>query len=520
MTKKNIMPVVVLTVICVVVAALLGGVNMLTKGKIAENNRLKEQASLIEVLPTELGFNTLYMKEGELPDEKYGLPDSIKSKLPESITSVYGEIGGKGYVFVLSGTTQYSSGDMTVSVGIASGKVVGVALTGYYESKDFGKDTYPDTFVGLDSSTVAGAPHVSGVTYSSTALKQMITDALAAEELVKVIEQDGNVASDITVSALSYQPELEAESAPAALPKTDSEILALAKELVPKVQKFDLVTVDGAPESLKRLYKAGTEGYVAYIVVPGAYVPVATEALVHIGNDGIINNVNLLSWIVGHDVGAGDFADRFANKHVWNYYEVELVSGATGTSNDFYVELNKTLELLTDKLGVRGATFLDWVDRIIPNSKEIVKLELPKDAPSTLKALYQDTSGRGTVAYIVVPGAYVPVATEALVYFDEFGTIRDVDLRSWIVGHDVGAGDFADRFIGKTVDDVEEVKLVTAATGTSGDFKDALIAAYPYIPVSSYIYRYVAIAVLCVAVVAFTAVIIIKNRRRRGKNEK
>lgn len=517
MTKKNIMPVVVLTVICIVVAALLGGVNMLTKGKIAENNRLKEQASLIEVLPTELGFNTLYMKEGELPDAKYELPESIKSKLPESITSVYGEIEGKGYVFVLSGTTQYSSGDMTVSVGISGGKVVGVSLTGYYESKDFGKDTYPDTFVGLDSSTVAGAPLVSGVTYSSTAFKSMITDALTAEALVRVIEEDGRSASDITVSALSYQPEFEAAPEPSALPKTNSELLALAKELVPSAEKFDIVNIGGAPESLKRLYKAGDCGYVAYIVVPGAYVPVATEALVHIGNDGIIENVNLLSWIVGHDVGAGDFADRFADKHVWNYYEVELVSGATGTSSDFYVELNKTLELLTDKLGVRGATFLDWVDRIIPNSKEIVKLDLPKNAPATLKALYQETSGRGSVAYIVVPGAYVPVATEALVYFDEFGTIRDVDLRSWIVGHGVGAGDFADRFIGKNIDNISEVELVTAATGTSGDFRDALIAAYPHIPTSNYAYRYIAIAVLCAMVVSFTAVIIINRRRRAAK---
>ena len=59
MTKKNIMPVVVLTVICVIVAALLGGVNELTKGKIAENALKKEQASLIEVLPGASSFEEI-----------------------------------------------------------------------------------------------------------------------------------------------------------------------------------------------------------------------------------------------------------------------------------------------------------------------------------------------------------------------------------------------------------------------------------------------------------------------------
>ena len=517
MTKKNIMPVVVLSVICLAVAALLAGVNHLTKDKIAENNRLKEQASLIEVLPTELGFNTVYMKEGELPDGKYELPEAIKKSLPETVTSVYQEIGGKGFVFVLATTTQYSSGDMTVSVGISDGKVVGVSLTGYYESKDFGKETYPNSFVGLDSSNIQGAPLVSGATYSSTAFKAMIADALFAESVVKVIEEDGT-ALDPSVAMLSLVKDIPtAKEAPreGELPKTDGELLALMKALVPGVDKFDSVTLPDAPASLKRLYKAGSLGYVAYIVVPGQYVPVATEALVHVGNDGIICGVNLLSWIVGHEVGAGDFADRFVDKHVWNYYEVELVSGATGTSGDFYNELNKTLEALTDKLGVRNATFLDWVDRIIPNSKEIEKLEIPKGAPSTLKALYRETSGRGTVAYIVVPGEYVPVATEALVYFDQFGRILDIDLRSWIVGHGIGAGDFAEGFVGKTAEDIGEVELVSGATGTSGDFKNAVIAAYPYIPIAPYTYRYIAIAVLALAVVSFTAVIII-NRKRRG----
>ena len=519
MTKKNIMPVVVLSVICIVVSAMLAGVNYLTKDRIAENNRLKEQASLIEVLPTDRGFYTLYNRDKELPDKSHELPQSVKDALPENVTSVYEEISGKGYVFVLATTTQYSSGEMTVSVGISDGKVVGVSLTGYYESKDFGKEAYPQSFVGLDASTVADAPLVSKVTFSSTAFKQMIADALAAEPIVNAARSDG-VAYDSGATMLSLTREVnaDAQSATEELPKTDAQLASLLAELVPEAnKKFDLVSIDGAPATLKRLYKAASLGYVAYIVVPGQYVPVATEALVYVGNDGIINRVNLLSWIVGHGVGAGDFADRFVDKHIWNYYEVELVSGATGTSSDFYFELSKTLDVLTEKLGVRNATFLDWVDRIIPNSKEIEELEIPNGAPATLRGLYRETSGRGTVAYIVVPGQYVPVATEALVYFNQFGKILDVDLRSWVVGHEIGAGDFADGFIGKTAEVIDTVELVSGATGTSGDFKDAVIAAYPYIPISSYVYRYVAIAALSVLILTFTAAIIIDRKRRGAK---
>ena len=50
MTKKNIMPIVVLTAICVVVAALLGVVNMLTAPIIAEAESQKVYDSFRNVL--------------------------------------------------------------------------------------------------------------------------------------------------------------------------------------------------------------------------------------------------------------------------------------------------------------------------------------------------------------------------------------------------------------------------------------------------------------------------------------
>ena len=103
MTKKNLMPIIVLTSICIIVAALLGGVNELTKDKIRDNALKKEQASLIEVLPESTLFD-------EIDTSAYSLPETVKS--------AYRETSDKGYVLIMATRSQYSTEDMTISVGI------------------------------------------------------------------------------------------------------------------------------------------------------------------------------------------------------------------------------------------------------------------------------------------------------------------------------------------------------------------------------------------------------------------
>ena len=87
---------------------------------------------------------------------------------------------------VLATTSAYSNGDMGITVGFDSaGKIAGVALTSYMESKDIGQQTYPAKFVGLDRSGAANVDTVTGVTYSSKAFKKAIQDAFTAVELAK-----------------------------------------------------------------------------------------------------------------------------------------------------------------------------------------------------------------------------------------------------------------------------------------------------------------------------------------------
>ena len=627
MKKQNIMPVVVLTVICVIVAALLGGVNELTKDKIAENALKKEQASLIEVLPDSVVFDEIDISEYELP---------------ETVKSAYRETSDKGYVLIMATRSQYSTEDMTISVGIyPDGSVAGVKLTNYKESKDFGKTTYPNKYVGTTADTYDDVDVTTGVTISSNTFKAAIGDAISAAEIIAKGEPTAYAETCATLLATTVSEEL---------PRTDSELIELTKLLVKGLAFTEEEIPQDAPVTLKKLYSAADGGYVAYIIVPGQYVPIATEALIHINSFGFIKNINLLTWTVGHGVEPGDFANEFLEKDIWHMGKVELVTGATGTSEDFFNAVDTCLEFFTDLLGVResgyatllyktagynevteiklpkgapdtlktlysvagggylahivvpgqyvpvatealmyvdehgtiknvdllewivghgvgqgdfethfigkniwkmnkvelvsGATgtsqdfssevkatlellaavmknkeqmLIDYVSELIPNSGKIEKLELPKDAPKELIALYKDTSGKGSVAHFIVAGQYVPVATEALVRYNQWGEIVKVELLEWIVGHGIGPGDFADRFAGMTAKNIAEVELVAGCTTTSGDLRAAIEAAFPYIPTSFPIFRIVGIVILTVSVSAFVAFIIISKKRRTAK---
>lgn len=162
--KKKFMPAIVLTLICLVVALALAAVNLFTAPIVEENNRKKEMESLRLAMPEGTDFT-------EVAD--LTLPDTVKT--------VYRESEGRGYVLLLSTTSQYTSGDpMNITVGIgADGKITGIRLTSYTESKDFGKETYPESYVGKDEN-LDGIKLVAGVTYSSTAFREAIKDAFRA----------------------------------------------------------------------------------------------------------------------------------------------------------------------------------------------------------------------------------------------------------------------------------------------------------------------------------------------------
>lgn len=161
-----------LVAIVLVAVLLLTGLNFITAPLIAENGSAAAFAPLYAVMPDAAGFDQLY--DAADPDS------SALANVPVSVQSIYGETGGMGYVLRLSTSEGYTKQPIEFTLAIdAEGKISGVELTAYPETKDMGKETYPQTYLGQDS-TLANVSLVAGVTYSSTAFKNAVADGFAA----------------------------------------------------------------------------------------------------------------------------------------------------------------------------------------------------------------------------------------------------------------------------------------------------------------------------------------------------
>ncbi len=166
MKNTNIKSMIVLPLICLVTVALLAAVNHITSGVIEKNAVKAQLESLKQVMPEAEDFDIIDLTES----------------MAETVTGIYKETGGRGYAVTVETTSSYSQNPMTFTLGISEdGKIIGVTVTNYSETKDFGD--YPETFVGKDSS-LEGVDVVAGVTYSSNAFKDAVKDAFAAVEEV------------------------------------------------------------------------------------------------------------------------------------------------------------------------------------------------------------------------------------------------------------------------------------------------------------------------------------------------
>ena len=96
--KENIKSVVVLTAICLVVAALLAVTNFYTAPIIEANKAAAATGSLAEVIPGAAGF-----EEVELPADA-----------PATVKNLYKETSGLGYVMLLETSSNYSASPMAI----------------------------------------------------------------------------------------------------------------------------------------------------------------------------------------------------------------------------------------------------------------------------------------------------------------------------------------------------------------------------------------------------------------------
>ena len=161
----------VLVLIFAVFALVLFGINIFAAPLIAANGSAQQFAPLYSVMPEAKDFELIYNAN-----------DSAASALvdvPETVQAIYSETSGLGYAIRLSTTQGYTKEPIEFTIAIdAEGKISGTELTAYPDTKDFGAD-YPGSFIGQDSA-LGDVGLVAGVTYSSSAFKNAVSDGFAA----------------------------------------------------------------------------------------------------------------------------------------------------------------------------------------------------------------------------------------------------------------------------------------------------------------------------------------------------
>ena len=207
----------------------------------------------------------------------------------------------------------------------------------------------------------------------------------------------------------------------------------------------------------------------------------------------------------------------FAGKNTDNIGDVDLVTGATNTTTVLKNSLVEALEKVNDYIenssdAAKEIALLAKMEKLAPNAKGFEKMSLPENAASTLKALYKVLGFDGYVAYVITSTQYVDVETEALVYINAKGEVANIELMTWTVGHGIEPGDFAQSLIGKSVNELKDVELVTAATVTAGNLRDAVVDAIKVIPMN-YTPMIIGAVVMALSAVTAVAVIIIKRRK-------
>ncbi len=449
MTKKNLMPAVVLTSICIIVAVLLGVVNMFTGPVIDAAEAAKVTESLTKV-----------MEGGEFNPT----PDEHPADAPDTVKQIYTEKNGKGKVVVLITTKGFEGKEIGITVGIDNdGKITGMQVTKNEDSivppilKPGGG--YGDLYKGEDATTVPEL--VTGVTvkYTESAIKNAVMDAL---NYLGHDSGGGDAAEQ--------------------LPKTDEEILALADELSPDFGELEAVKLDGTSEFVKRLYRdKDGKGYFAYIVTSTEWNSHEAELAVCFDNNGKLTATRLLAWNLSptyehNNIPGDDFVAGLVGKDGQTLPSVELITNVTQTSGrvrDAVLSVSAALSLPTSE-----AEIADIAATLLGRRPTLEAVTL-NGASEFVKRAYRLSDGSGYVAYIITNTEWNKHEAELVVTFDNGGEVTGAKLLAWNLSptyehKDIPGDGFVAGLVGKDGQTRPSVELVTNVTQTSGRVRDAV----------------------------------------------
>lgn len=316
--KENLKPVIVLSVICLIVAALMGGVNMITDPIIKDREAAAIAESLSSVMPN-----------GDFEEiEKH--PDA-----PKTVDKIYKDKNSGGHVVTLIKQGYASKIKLTVGIG-ADQKITSVVITS--EAETHGKagiDEMVAELSGKGASAVSGVDGVTGATKTSDYIKAAVYDAFVV--LGYAAPADAEDAFDYAGITLT----------------TDSEAIEIAKSLMPgEYERID--TPAGVPTTVRAIYKRSNGGHAIHVATRTLYVPLETEGIVTVDSFGNITGIEMIAWNVGYDKTLLDkapeftdeFLDSFIGKNADSLARVDLVTHATLTSNNFTNALEAALSAL------------------------------------------------------------------------------------------------------------------------------------------------------------------------------
>lgn len=498
--KQNLMPVLVLGVICLVVAIIMGAINLVTAPKIEEQVIAAANAAKLAVLPT---ADPLSFTEVDVTDD-----------YPDEVTKIYK--ADTGYVFEL----KVKGNDvMTVMCGVDNdGNITGVKEVEQKETKSFwAKVTHlvagsDSPYAGKNSSTLT-PDLVGGATKSSTAIYNAVKTSISAFAVTGGGEVEDDEEEEEIIPVDTTTPKVE---------RTDEEKLSLAMDMYDGDVSLESVFVYNPDVTTIGVYKNPADNtYVLHLATRTQYVALETEAMILVDNSGKVLKVNLLTWTVGHGVEyTPEYLNSFIGKTKYFTDEIELVADATTTSNNLVVALHNALFDVFGSVCATDAEIDALAYKVIPHGEKLTKVELPSNAPETVKKMYKIESGRGYVFFVSSSTERAPYETEAFIFTDINGKLMNVYIAGWVVGHNVYPDDaYVEGLKGKTIDQLRgegEVDHVSGATGTSIHLEHAIADAMSIVPEHTN-YSVIALVIILAAVLSSVGIKVYSTVRRRKR---
>ncbi len=173
MKKDFVLPIVVLTLMCLFISAALAVTNNFTEPVITKAAAERAEAARSEVIASAEGFELMTV-----------------DGLPKTVTEVYKTTNNVGFIFML--TAGGYGGEIDIICGLGpDGKIIATKTLALTETKGLGtkitEEPFAGQFPGKDAA-LDGVDAITGATISSKAYIGAIKDAFAAYEIVKGVQ--------------------------------------------------------------------------------------------------------------------------------------------------------------------------------------------------------------------------------------------------------------------------------------------------------------------------------------------